>query len=98
MVEPLQAVQVVQVPLDRGFFAVDLESVERLVAAGVASALEQAEGAVAEVAEERAGVVDAHLLDFACEVVLPLFNKGLSHRRDIADATIEPECRIDAVR
>ena len=41
VVEVLQAMQVVQVPVDRGVLAVDLERVERLVAAGVARRFEQ---------------------------------------------------------
>ena len=84
VVEVLQAVQVVQVPLDRGVLAVDLERVERLVAAGVAGRLEQAERAVVEAAEERAGVVDADLLDLAGEVVLALLDERLGHRADAA--------------
>ena len=43
VIEELQAVQVVQVPLERGLLAVDLEGVQRLVAAGVACGLEQAQ-------------------------------------------------------
>lgn len=43
VIEVLEPVQVVQVPLDRGVFAVDLEGVQRLVAAGVAGRLEQSE-------------------------------------------------------
>jgi hypothetical protein len=41
VVEVAQPVQVVQVPGDRGVLAVDLERVERLVAAGVAGGFER---------------------------------------------------------
>ena len=70
VVEVFEPVQVVQVPLERRFLAVDLERVERLVAAGIAGRLEEAERAVLEPAEERAGVVDLDRLDLAREVVL----------------------------
>ena len=59
VVEVAEPMQVVQVPGDRGVLAVDLERVQGLVAAGVAGGLEVAQRAVAEAAEERAGVVDA---------------------------------------
>ncbi len=52
VVKELEAVQIVQVPLERALLAVDLEGVERLVAAGVPRRLEQAERAVLEVAQE----------------------------------------------
>ena len=65
VVEILQAVQVVQVPEDGGVLAVDLEGVERLVAAGVAGGFERGQRAVLEPGQERAGVVDAHLLHLA---------------------------------
>ena len=43
VVEPLEAVQVVQVPLDRGMLTVDLERVEGLVTASVAGRFKQPE-------------------------------------------------------
>ena len=79
VVEVLEPVQVVEVPLDRGLLAVDLEGVEGLVAAGVAGRLEEAERAVVEPAEEGAGVVDLDRLDLAREVVLPLLDERLGH-------------------
>ena len=79
VVEVLQPVQVVQVPVDRGVLAVDLEGVERLVAAGVARRFERGQRAVAEAAQEGAGVVDADLLDLAGQVVLALLDEGLGH-------------------
>ena len=54
VIEILQPVQIVQIPGDRGVLAVDLERVERLVAAGVAGRLEGGERAVGEAGEKRA--------------------------------------------
>ena len=52
VVEVFEAVQVVEVPLDGGFFAVDFEGVEGLVATGVAGGFEEAQLAVGESAVE----------------------------------------------
>ena len=82
VVEVLKAVQVVQVPGDRGVLAVDLERVERLVAAGVAGRFEDRERAVVEAAEEGTGIVDPDRLDLAGQGVLALLDEGLGHRRD----------------
>jgi hypothetical protein len=62
--------EVVEVPLEGAVLAVDLEGVEGLVAAGVAGGLEEAEGAVVEMAEEGAGVVDADLLTLPVRLCL----------------------------
>ena len=75
MIEVRQAVQIVQVPGDRGVLAVDLQGVERLVAAGVAGRLEGGERAVVEARQEGAGVVDADRLDFPGQRVLALLMK-----------------------
>src|SRR5438128_11469122 len=91
VIEVLEAVQVVQVPLDRGVLAVDLEGVEGLVAAGVARRFKEAERAVREAAEEGAGVVDADLLDLAGELVLALLDEGLGHGVDVGDGAVKPE-------
>ncbi len=99
MVEVLQAVQVVQVPVDRGMLAVDLERVERLVAAGVAGRFEQPERAVVEVAEERAGVVDAdrsRLLPVSSVCFRSLTNVSVIAVTSL-DAAVEPDGRVDAV-
>src|SRR5262245_50707595 len=97
VIEPLQPMQVVQIPLDRRLFAVDLKRVQRFVPAGVARAFEQAERAVAEMAQERASIIDADLLDFARQVVFPLFDERLGHRRDAFNSVVEPDRRVDAV-
>ena len=97
VVEVLEPVEVVEVPLQRGLLAVDLEGVERLVAAGVAGRLEEAERAVLEPAEERAGVVDLDRLDLAGQVVLALLDERLGHGGDGGDGAVEPEGRVDAV-
>ena len=98
MIEILQPMQIVQVPEDRGVFAVDLESVERLVAARVAGGFEGGERAVLETRQESAGVVDADLLHFAGEVVFAFFDERFGHGGDVVDAAVEPDapCRCNA--
>ena len=97
VIEVLEAVQVVQVPEDGGVFAVDLEGVERLVAAGVAGGFERGQRAVVEAGQEGAGVVDADLLDLAGEVVLAFLDERLGHGVDRVDAAVEPHGGVDAV-
>ena len=63
-------------------FAVDLESVERLVTARVTRRFERRQRAVAEARQERAGVVDLDLFDLAGEVVLAFLDEGLGHGGD----------------
>ena len=48
VVEIFEAMEIMEVPFDRCFLAVDLKCVERLMAAGVASGFEGREGAVFE--------------------------------------------------
>src|SRR5437588_12561303 len=98
MIEILEPVQIMQVPENGGVLAIDLKSVERLMPARVTRGFEIRERPIAEPAQERAGIVDAHLLDFAREVVLPLFDECFSHRVDLVEAAIEPQRRIDAMR
>jgi hypothetical protein len=59
VVVELELVRVFEVEVDRAVLAVDLEGVLVLVAAGVAGGLEGAKGAVVELGQEGAGVVDA---------------------------------------
>src|SRR5437899_1569706 len=75
VVEILEPVHVVQVPGNRGVFAVDLERVQRFVTAGVTGGLEGGQRAVAEAGQERTGVIDADLLHLAGEVVLAFLHK-----------------------
>src|SRR5208282_2398366 len=70
VVEVLKTMQIVQVPGYRGVFAVDFKSVESLVAAGIAGRLESGQRAIGEMAHEGAGIVDAHLLDLAGQIML----------------------------
>ena len=93
VVEVLQAVQVVQVPEDGRVLAVDLERVERLVAARVARGFEGGERAVVEARQEEAGVVDADRLHLAGEIVLAALDEGLGHGRDFVDAAVQPHAR-----
>ena len=84
MIEPLQAMQIVQVPARRRVLAVDLERVERLVAARVARRLEQRQRSVLEPAQERARIVDPDRLDLSGQRVRALLDEGLGHRGDFA--------------
>ena len=90
MVEPLQAMEVVQVPARRGVLAVDLQRVERLVTARIARRFEERERAVLEPAEECTRVVDADRLDAAGERMLALLDERLGHRRDAGERTVQP--------
>ena len=53
--------KVVQIPRERGVFAVDLERIESLVTAGVTRRLEGRERSVRETREKCSGIVNAHL-------------------------------------
>ncbi len=72
--------------------------VERLVPAGVAGRFESAQRTVGEARQERAGVVDPDLLDFAGQVVLALFDECFGHGSDRIDGAVQPQGGIDAVR
>ena len=98
VIENLEAMQVVQVPLEAHVLAIHLEGVESLMAAGITGGLKETQRTVVEVAHEGARVIDAHLLDLAGQGVLALFDKRLGHGADILNTAIEPHGRIDAVR
>src|SRR5258707_15067307 len=68
MLEILQAVQVVQIPADGGVFAVYLEGIEGLMSPRITGGFKCRQRAVLESRQERAGVVNAYLFDFAGEV------------------------------
>jgi hypothetical protein len=68
MIEVLEAMKVVEIPGNRGVFAIDLEGVERLVAAGITGGLEGRQRTVGEPGQERAGIVDPDLFDLAGEL------------------------------
>ena len=57
-----------------------------------------AEIAVAEVRQERAGVVDADLLHLLRQRVLALLDERLRHGVDGVQPAVEPQRRVDAVR
>ena len=59
VIEPLKAVQIMEIPSGGRVLAVDFERVERLVAAGIARRFEKGERPVLEPSHERARVVDA---------------------------------------
>ncbi len=97
VVEPLQPVKIMQVPLDRGVLTVDLEGVQRLVPAGIAGGFEEPEGTVVEMTKEGAGVIDADLLYFAGELVFAFLDERLGHGVDVLDSAVEPQRGIDAM-
>ena len=87
-----------KVPLEGLLLAVDLERVERLVAAGVAGGFELRDRAVLEAAEEDRGVVDGDGLLLARGGVDALLDERLGDRGDLGDVTVDPAGRVDAVR
>src|SRR5271167_3102441 len=87
-----------KIPEYGGLFAVDLESVERLMAARVTSCFEGGKRAVLEARQEGAGIVDAHFLHLAGEAVGAFLDESLRHGGDLIDMAIEPERCVDAVR
>ena len=98
VIEDLETMQIMQVPLEAHVLAIHLEGVQSLVAARIAGGFKEPQRSVVEVAHEGASVVDAHLLDLAGQGMLALLDEGLGHGTDILDATVEPHGRIDAVR
>ncbi len=97
MIEVLKAVEIVEIPHDRGVFAIYLQSIKRLVAARVSRRLEVGERAVAEARQESAGIVDPNLLDLASDGVVALLDESFGHARYAVDAAVEPQSRVDAV-
>src|SRR5437016_6446549 len=65
VIEELQSMQIVQVPADRRMLAVDLQSVQRLVPARVASRFESRQRPVAESGQEGAGIVNPYRFDLS---------------------------------
>jgi hypothetical protein len=82
MIEILQAMQIVQVPENGCVLAVDLECIQRLVAARIAGRLERGQRSVVEARQERAGVVDAHFLHAAGQRMLALLDERFGHGGD----------------
>jgi len=77
--------------------AVDLEGIQGLVAARVAGRFKAGQRAVVEAAHEGAGVVDAHLLDLARQVVLALLHERFGHGVNRGQRPVEPQGGVDAV-
>src|SRR5450631_3050550 len=65
MIEELDAMQIVQVPLGGCILAVDFERVKRLMPARVAGGLKGCERSIFEAGEKRAGIVDTDGLKLA---------------------------------
>ena len=98
MVEILEPMKIMEIPEDRGMFAIDLQRVERLVTAGVTRRFERGQRAVAESGEEGAGVVDRDFFDLAGEIVLAFRDEGLGHAGHRLNRAVEPHCGVDAMR
>ena len=87
-----------QIPANGGVGAVDFKRVQRLVPARVSGGLKQAKRAVGKVAVENARVVDADCLLLAGGGVHAFLDERLGHSRHVADAAVEPDGGVDAVR
>ena len=98
VVEVVQAVEVMEIPLQRLLLAVDFERVEGLVAACVAGRLELGERTVFEAAQEDARIIDGDGVDLAGGGMDAFFNEGLGHCRYFGDLTVDPSGRVDAMR
>src|SRR5205807_9486104 len=97
VIEYLETVQVVQIPEKGAILAVDLERVERFVAAGVTGRLEIPERAILEMRKERTGIVDADFLHFAGERVFAFFDERLGDCGDVGEAAVQPNGGVNAV-
>src|SRR5258707_8925758 len=75
VIEPLQPVQIMQIPSEGALLTIDLKSVKGLVATRVPGRLERRQRSILKSSQERARVVDPNLFHFASQVVFPLFNE-----------------------
>ena len=98
VIEVRKPIEIVQVPRQRLVLAVDLEGVERLVAARVTGRLKHRHRTILETREKRARVVDLHRLLLAGCGVNALLDKGLGHRAHRNDVAVDPTRSVDAVR
>ena len=97
VIEVREVVEVVKVPGEGLLRAVDLEGVERLVAASVAGRFEDRERAVFKAGDEGAGVVDGDGLLFTGGGVDALLDEGLGHGTNRNDVAVDPAGGVDAV-
>src|SRR5258707_7900027 len=97
MIEILETMQIVQVPRNRRVLAVNFESVQRLVAAGVARRLERRKRPVAKTREEDTRVIDSDRLHLAGQIVFTALDKGLGRGRHFFDRAVEPHRGVDRV-
>ena len=88
---------VVQVEENRAVGPVHFESLERLVATGVAGAFEGAHAAIGEAGEQHAGVVYADGRKLAGVLVHPLLNESLGCSDYAADRAVEPHRGVERV-
>ena len=88
VIEILKTIEVVEIPSNGSVFAVNLESVECLVASSVSSRLEESQRPVGKVAVKKAGVVNGDCLLLPGSGVNAFLDEGFGHCRDITDASI----------
>ena len=102
VIEPLQPVQIVQIPGGRGMLTIDLERVQRLVPARVPRRLERRQRSVLEPGQKRTRIVDTDRFDLSSQRVLPLLDERLGHRghlgRSARSATSRYRCNGRAGR
>src|SRR5271166_7007916 len=82
VIEPLQSMQVMEIPGERSMFPVDLECIKCLMTTRVPSCLEGRQRSILKPRQERAGVIDAHLLLFTGQILLPLLDERFRYGRD----------------
>ena len=98
VIKIFQTGQVMQVPTDGGMLPIDLKRVEGLVSAGIARRFKKPKGAVVKMAMKNTSIVNPYRLLFARIRMDTLLHKGLGHRGNILDSSINPHGGIDAVR
>ena len=79
IVKKFQAVQIMKIPTDGGIGAIYFKRIQRLVSSCLARRFEKAQGSIVELAEERTGVVNVHLLYFSCQLVHAFLDKSFRH-------------------
>src|SRR5207302_10493617 len=89
MIEILQAMQVVQIPLRRRVLAVDFKRIKRLVASRVSRGLERRQRSVLEPAQERAGIVNPNRLDASGQIVFALLDERFGHRGHFGNRPVD---------
>ena len=97
MIKVAQAMQVMQVPGNRGMLAIDLQGIQSLMTAGIAGGLKGTQRSIGKACQYGAGIIDTHLLHLARQVVHALFDKGLGHGSHAVHFAVEPQSRVKAM-